>query len=305
MKKIVVMGSINIDNVFTVDHMPVAGESILSSSYSIFPGGKGANQAYALARMGADVTMLGAVGCDANGDTAIKNLQDAGVNVRHILRSDLSTGITSIAVNKDGDNCIIVAQGANLSVNCTYVDDNIDVIKQADILIMQLETTLDAVCHAASLAKSFGTTVFLDPAPISGILPNELIKNADIIKPNETELEKMTGFAATEQDMPKALGMLHRQGAKCVLVSMGSQGAVLSRKDEKAQLFPAPKVISVDSTAAGDSFVAAVTYALTNGKTIESAVKFANQVASIVVTRKGAQTSIPTCEEMLELSKDI
>lgn len=296
--KIVVVGSLNMDFVVHVEHLPTVGETVLSDSFNLVPGGKGANQAFALGRMGADVIMLGAVGNDVYGDIEIENLQNAGVETCHIQRVNEQTGSAFISVDTNGNNNIIVVQGANRLVSVKYIESKLEVLKQADIVLMQLEIPLDTVIYTASIANDMGKTVILDPAPALGELPDTLLQNVDIIKPNEVELETLTGFNSGEDQLNKACRKLIDHGVDTVLASLGEKGAYVSTKGGISQLFPCESIKVVDSTAAGDSFTAAIAYCLSRGHNILQAVPFANRIAGLVVAQQGAQSSIPSSNEI-------
>lgn len=299
MKKILVIGSLNLDMTVQVDHTPVVGETILSNKMEMNAGGKGANQACALGKLGADVIMLGAVGRDMYADIQMDSLNKAGVDTtRVIVKDDVSTGIALITVNRDGDNSIIVVSGANATLSKQDIDDNLDVIKESDIVIFQLEVPLETVCYAAEIAKKMGKMVILDPAPVPKNFPDELYRHVDIIKPNETELGMLTGIDNPEEHLEKAAECLRKKGVKDVIVTLGEKGVYLDDKISGAERIPAMKVQAVDTTAAGDSFTAALAIMLAEGKSLREAAIFANYVSAIVVTRKGAQSSIPTLEEV-------
>lgn len=300
MKKILVIGSLNIDFVVNVPEMPRVGETLLAEEFTLIPGGKGANQACAAAKLGGEVTMLGAVGDDMYGDLLVQSLQNAGVCVDHLQHLDqVSTGIALISVNREGDNHIIVIQGANKAVDRAYIDRKMDVIRDSDIVIFQLEIPLDTVEYAAKKAKELGKTVILDPAPAQRDLPETLIQNVDIIKPNETELMTLIG-ADTLGDLGVSTAQLRDRGAGCVVVTLGGDGAYLSQKEQSGKRFYADQSVKVvDTTAAGDSFTAAMAVSLAKGESLEEAIQLAMRVADIVITRKGAQSSIPTMEEVL------
>lgn len=301
MKKILVIGSLNLDMTVQVDHTPVVGETILSNRMDMNAGGKGANQACALGKLGADVTMLGAVGRDMYADIQLDSLNTAGVNTtRIIVKEDVSTGIALITVNKEGDNSIIVVSGANATLSKKDIDDNLDVIKESDIVIFQLEVPLETVCYAAGIAKKLGKMVILDPAPVPKDFPEELYRYVDIIKPNETELGMLTGIDNTEEHLEEAVACLKEKGVKDVIVTLGEKGVYMVDKATGAERIPAIKVQAVDTTAAGDSFTAALAIMLAEEKSLREAVIFANHVSSIVVTRKGAQSSIPTLKEVMQ-----
>lgn len=299
MKKILVIGSLNLDMTVQVDHTPVVGETILSNKMEMNAGGKGANQACALGKLGADVTMLGAVGRDMYADIQLDSLNQAGVNTsRVIVKNDVSTGIALITVNSDGDNSIIVVSGANATLSKRDIDNNLDVIEESDIIIFQLEVPLETVCYAAELAKKMGKMVILDPAPVPKDFPDELYHYVDIIKPNETELGMLTGIKDPEEHLKKAVDCLRKKGGKDVIVTLGEKGVYLDDKTSGAERIPAIKVQAVDTTAAGDSFTAALAIKLAEGRGLREAAIFANYVSAIVVTRKGAQSSIPNLEEV-------
>ena len=266
---------------------------------NMIPGGKGANQACAAGKLGADVTMLGAVGKDMYADIQKSSLSQAGVDISHLVERDKeSTGLAIITVNAEGDNSIIVIQGANATLSEKDIDDNLELIRQSDIVIFQLEVPLETVLYAAKKAKEFEKTVILDPAPVPKEFPEELYRYIDIIKPNETELGMLTGIDNPEQHLKEAVDCLKKKGVKDVLVTLGDKGVYLEDKNSETERIPAMKVQAVDTTAAGDSFTAALAIMLAEGKSLREAAIFANYVSAIVVTRKGAQSSIPTLEEV-------
>ncbi len=306
MGKILVIGSLNMDFVVNVKHMPQVGETLLADSLEFIPGGKGANQAYALGKLGADVTMLGAVGNDSYGDIQIEGLKAVGVDTTHIERIEgVNTGIALINVNEKGDNSIIVVQGANKYVSREYIDKNLKVIEESDIVIFQLEIPIDTVAYAAKKAKGLGKTVILDPAPAPDSIPEDLLANVDIIKPNETELVKLTGIEEVDGCMNKAVDTIKKQGVKTVIVTLGGKGSFVSGQNNVVKHISTEDVKVIDTTAAGDSFIASMALYLSKGKDIIAAVKFANHVASISVTRKGAQSSMPSMEEVEKYISEI
>lgn len=301
MKKILVIGSLNLDMVVNVDHTPLVGETILSDKMELIPGGKGANQACAAGCLGADVAILGAVGKDTYAEIQKESLRSAGVDVSHLVyRESDATGLAMITVNKDGDNSIVVVAGANATLSPKDIDNNRDLIEACDIVIFQLEIPLETVSYAAKLAKSLGKTVILDPAPVPKEFPEELYKYVDIIKPNETELGMLTGISNAENHLTEAIELLRSRGAKNVLVTLGEKGVYINEENGKSSKIPALKVEAIDTTAAGDAFTAALASMLVDGKSLVEAAQFANYVSAIVVTRKGAQSSIPMLEEVVE-----
>ena len=301
MSKILVIGSLNVDIVTNVDHMPVVGETIIGSNAEINAGGKGANQACALGKLGADVAMFGAVGNDLYANIQEKSLESAGVDISRLIhREGVGTGIALIAVDKNGDNSIIVAPGANFSLTKTDIDNNIDLIRECDIVIFQLEIPLDTAVYAAKKAKELGKKVILDPAPVPKEFPEELYQYVDLIKPNETELGMLAHVQDAEENIEKAVQALREKGAGDILVTLGGSGVYINEKDGGVFRIPSKKVEVVDTTAAGDSFTAGLAIMMAEGKSLKAAAEFANCVSAIVVTRKGAQISIPTLEEVKE-----
>lgn len=306
MGKILVVGSLNVDMVMNVDHMPAEGETILCDGMTLVPGGKGANQACAAGRLGTDVAMLGAIGDDDYGALQLKSLSEAGVEVGGLLKKEgQNTGTAFITVNKSGNNSIVVVPRANSAFRPEDIEANRELIEQCEIMILQLEIPLDTVCYAAKLAKSLGKTVILDPAPVPEHFPEELYEYVDIVKPNETELGMLTGIAEAQKHLTEAAQVLKARGVKNVLVTLGGDGVYINPESGEEIRIPACKVKAVDTTAAGDSFTAALAAMLLNGESLEAAAEFANRVSAIVVTRKGAQSSIPTIDEVVNYSKEL
>lgn len=301
MGKILVIGSLNIDMVMKVDHMPTAGETILCDGMKLVAGGKGANQACAAGRLGTDVTMLGAIGNDSHGEMQRDSLQRSGVDVSGLITKErVSTGTAFITVNKEGNNSIVVVQGANAQFTPEDIEAHRDLLEECEIVILQLEIPMDTVLYAVKLARTLGKTVILDPAPVPEHFPEELYQYVDIIKPNESELSRLTGIADTQNHLEEAVQIVKDHGVKNVLVTLGGDGVYLDTENESPVHIPAKKVEVVDTTAAGDSFTAALAAMLLEGKTLKEAAEFANQVSAIVVTREGAQDSIPTLQEVLK-----
>ncbi len=298
MKKITVIGSLNMDIVLAVSHMPETGETILAEGIELIPGGKGANQAYAVGKLGGCAGMIGAVGSDSAGEELVRSLEQAGVDTSGIeVLEGESSGQAFITVDEGGNNSIIVAAGANGRVTKEMILRHEDIIQESDVVVMQMEIPADTVMYVKDMVSAAGKQVILDPAPARPDYEERLWKNVDYVKPNETELAVLTGCTAdTEEGIKKGAHILLDKGVKNVIVSLGSKGCMVVSR-EKEIFFPANKVKAVDTTAAGDSFTAAFALALAEGKTCEEAVWFGQRVASIVVTRKGAQTSIPSREE--------
>lgn len=305
MKKIVVVGSLNMDHVIEVPHMPECGETLSGRSVALVPGGKGANQAYAIGKLGGNVTMIGAIGRDTSGEALLNNLKCVGVNVEGIAQIDGGiTGQAFITVDDNGDNAIVIIAGTNGMVTKELIDENVHIIRESDIVIVQLEIPLDVVAYVKEIAVKEGRTVIVDPAPAVADIPDCFWKGIDYIKPNETELAILTGLRLeTREELVKGARMMLKRGVKNVIVTLGGDGCLLV-KEEGEQFFPSHKVKAVDTTAAGDSFTAAFALALSRGKKDEEAIEFGQEVSSIAVTRKGAQASIPTIAEVEEMRKE-
>lgn len=243
--------------------------------------------------------MLGKVGTDEAGKSMLKNLLEVAVDTSKIEFSNASTGTAWICVNEEGDNSIVVIPGANKQVDIPYIERNLSEIQKAEMVILQLEIPIETVCFAAKEAKRRGKLVILDPAPAKAGLPAELFSYVDIIKPNETELAILTGMDASTkvEDMVKAFRKLYKG---TLVVSMGKKGALIDVGEHSSRL-PVRKTTVVDTTAAGDSFVAGMALKLVENKSLEEAIEYAQKLASIVVSRSGAQSSIPTAKEVEEL----
>ncbi|KRQ86467.1 Ribokinase [Caloramator mitchellensis] len=301
-----VLGSLNMDLVINVDKIPAVGETILANGFMKFPGGKGANQAVAAARLGSRVIMLGCVGKDDNGDILLNNLNRDDIDTSFIKRIDSApTGIALITVDGAGNNTISVYPGANMKVDLDYIDNAKGFIESSKIVVAQFETPIEATKRAFRIAKKFGKKTILNPAPAKKI-DEELIKLSDIIVPNETETEIITGILPESEDSIKEAGkILIEKGAEHVIITLGSKGAAIMDRIN-FDIVPAYKVNAVDTTAAGDSFIGAISYYLSKEQridfeTLKSAVKFSNKVSAIAVTRKGAQSSLPYLKEVIEV----
>lgn len=298
--KIVVIGSSNTDMVIRCPRMPKPGETVLGGEFMMNQGGKGANQAVAASKLGGDVTFVAKVGDDVFGRQTIQGLIDANIDISQISVSDIyPSGVALIIVDTNGENSISVASGANAALSTDDIDRSADVIASARVVLMQLETPLDTIIYAAGIAKSYGVTVVLNPAPAPlQPLPDELLRNVDIIIPNKTEAEIISGIPI---DAPgseiKAVDALVQKGVGTAIITLGAKGALLCRQGACKHV-PAVVVEAIDTTAAGDTFCGAFCVALTEGRDLRSAVEFGNRAAAISVTRKGALQSTPTRSEL-------
>lgn len=298
-KRILVIGSLNMDMVIPVKELPQKGETILGGAPDYIPGGKGANQACAAGKLGGSVTMLGKVGRDEMGRRLKDNLAAAGVDVAHVAETpDAPTGMAVIYVSETGSNSIVVIPGANGLCDRAYIEANEELIAAHDIIVLQLEIPYDAVFRAIQLAKKHGRLVVLNPAPAPDSLPAEVIASLDYFTPNETEMARIAGMPVGGTEEAVAAGRrLVEAGVGTVLATLGEAGALLVTA-ETAQVIPTLRVEAVDTTAAGDTFNGAFVTALAEGMPEAEAIVFGNKAAAISVTRKGAQTSIPTRGEV-------
>ena len=297
MKNICVIGSLNMDLVVNVDKMPKPGQTIIGSNFKEVPGGKGANQAVAMARLNGNVSMIGKVGEDGFGQTLINALKNDKVDTTYIKTTKGATGVALITVDNNAQNSIVVSPGANFEVKEEDIDNNIEAIKNSDIVVLQLETPLNTIKYALKKSKELNKYTILNPAPALK-LDDEIIKNVDLLTPNETELEIISGVnIETEEDIQKAAQIMIEKGVKELIVTLGSKGSLYINK-EKSIFKKAYKVQAVDTTAAGDSYTAALAVALSKDQSIEEAMDFASKVGALSVLKEGAQSSLPTLEDV-------
>lgn len=305
MNKTCILGSLNMDIVLKVENMAKIGETIFANSLSTIPGGKGANQAVASKRMGSEVYMIGKVGLDSNGDFLVSKLEGDKINTDYVFKDNKeTTGTAIINVNNEGNNSIVVVAGANMSISIDEIKQSYSIIKDCDVIIAQFETPSEMTIEAFNYAKSKGIITILNPAPAKKIDEN-LLRCTDIIIPNETEAYELTGILVEDlESAKKAAENFMKMGVTYVIITLGSKGAALITKD-KAELIPAIKVNAIDTTAAGDSFIGAVSSKLgteeLNYENLKKAIAFGNKVSSIVVQRAGAQPSIPTIKEVIDI----
>ncbi|MCD6598900.1 MAG: ribokinase [Bacteroidales bacterium] len=295
---IVVIGSSNTDMIIKSDHLPVPGETILGGEFLMAQGGKGANQAVAAARLGGKVSFIAKTGNDIFGNQSIKSLKKEHINTGFVLCDETRpSGVALISVDSKGENSIVVASGSNMALLPSDIDIASDLIKNAGFVLMQLEIPLETVEYVTNICSESKVRVILNPAPAQK-LPDKLLRSLSIITPNETEAALLTGITISNiSDIEKAAEVLKQKGVGIVIVTMGSAGAYVLT-DRISTIIPAPKVKAIDTTAAGDTFNGALCLALSSGKEIEEAVKFANKAASISVCRMGAQPSIPYLNEI-------
>ncbi|MFE8152391.1 ribokinase [Brenneria goodwinii] len=298
MGKLVVLGSINADHILNLEQFPRPGETVIGKQYRVAFGGKGANQAVAAGRSGADIAFIACVGDDDIGARIRQQLSEDRIDVSAVeVVPGQTTGVALIFVNGEAENMIAINAGANAAVTPDYLRRHQQLIIDASALLVQLESPLETVAAAAKVAHEHHTAVILNPAPACE-LPDDLLSLVDIITPNETEAQRLTGIAVrTEEDAARASRVLHDKGIATVLITLGSRGVWLS-EEGNGQRIPGYPVQAVDTIAAGDTFNGALVTALLENQPMSAAVKFAHAAAAIAVTRPGAQPSVPWREEI-------
>jgi ribokinase len=301
MLDIVVIGSMNTDLVIKTTRLPSPGETIHGEDLQTIPGGKGANQAAAAARLGSRVAMIGRVGADQFGPHLVDNLAHQGVNTGHVrVDPGTCTGIALIIVDDQGQNSILLSAGANSKVSRSDVDSAASLISQARLLLLQFEIPMETVEYALDIASKSGVKVILNPAPAIPI-PKELLAKVDILVPNQTELEILSGISVKDDDSTRnAAKSLVDNGMDVVVVTLGERGALLVTSED-ATLVPGVKVDVVDTTAAGDAFIGALATAIVRDMPLGDAVRFANCAGALAATRFGAQPSLPSADEVYQV----
>lgn len=297
--KYTVIGSLNMDYNFQVKLLPQKGQTILAEDFTTAPGGKGANQAAAIARLGEEVVMIGAIGDDANGVLLKNSMKNMKVTTA-LKKVRTPTGNAFITIDENGNNTILVYPGANYDLDISWIEKYKEVIKKSSFVILQLEIPIDTVVDSIEFAKSLGTKVILNPAPAKK-LPEKVFSMVDIITPNETELSALAETdVKSREDVKRASKILLEKGAKNIVVTLGEHGCFFKNSNE--ELFVESfDVKAVDTTAAGDAFNGALAVALGEGKTIKDALRFSNAVGALTTTKLGAQKSLPTREDVQKL----
>jgi len=296
---IFVIGSINTDMVAMTEVLPSPGETVMSREFMMTAGGKGANQAVAAARMGGDVTMIGRLGNDVFAEQSIKRLKSENINCEFITKdTEKSSGLALISVDQNGENHIVVAPGANETLTKERLGSVLSQIPDNAIVMMQLEIPLESVVSVIEFCKKSDKKIILDPAPAKNLTP-DFTKSLYMITPNETEATAMTGVKIKDlRDVKKAAIKLLGSGSQYVLITMGANGVYLASQNDEFEYIPSPKVTTIDSTAAGDCFNGTLAVSLSQGLSVFEAAKKACRAASISVTRKGAQDSMPFINEL-------
>jgi ribokinase len=300
---VVVVGSINIDLVANTDRIPVEGETVLGSDFQIHPGGKGANQAVAVARLGYPVSMIGRIGDDTFGVQLRAHLESAGVDVTCVKTTPGTSGVAVIIVGQKGENCIVITPGANALLTPHDLDAHIDIIRSAGVVLTQLEIPIETVEHLAKICTKEKVPLILDPAPAKEI-PQSLFSDVEWFTPNETEAAFFAGIrnGAREASDPAVVAeTLKERGVRGVVLKLGARGAFIASPDGTVKLLPPFPVNAVDTTAAGDAFNGAFATALLMEMNPVESARFAAAAAAISVTRPGAQPSMPTMDDVKQL----
>jgi len=303
--EILVVGSINMDLVVRARQMPLPGETIHGKGFTITPGGKGANQAVAVARLGGKCRMIGRVGEDAFGRTLLEGLKAEGIDCQYVKPTPaVSTGVAMIVVDAAGENAIILDGGANSLLTPDDLFSKSDAFKQAAVVLLQLELPIPTVRATIELARSHGCKVILDPAPAGRQVPEELYK-VDILTPNTIEAEIITGTLAIEQRIDKIVATdLIARGPSAVVLKLGPRGSLVVTADGHFYTVPPYQINVVDTTGAGDAFTAALAVAVCRGDKLHAAAKFANAAGALACTKFGAQVSMPTAADVGILMED-
>lgn len=296
--KILVIGSANMDMVIKTDHFPVPGETMIGGEFSLIPGGKGANQAVAAARLGGEVSFLSQLGDDVFGAQNLENYRKEGIDTSFIkLNPNKPSGVALITVDKSGENTIIVAPGANEAISVDDIHKAKDIIEAAEMILIQLEIQLSVVFEACKIAFGLGKKIILNPAPATVLQP-EIFQYLFMVTPNETESEQLTGVKVVDEKTAEvASEILLAKGVQNVIITMGAAGAYVHSKEFKG-IIPTKKVVALDTTAAGDTFNGALAVALVNGGGMKEAVDFALKASTMSVTKMGAQSSIPYLKDL-------
>ncbi|MBD1382009.1 ribokinase [Metabacillus arenae] len=298
MGEITVVGSINVDIVSFTNQYPNRGETIFGRKMVTLPGGKGANQAVASARLGKTVNMIGSIGCDLYGDTMIRALKENHVNTSFVKQvNNTSTGCAIITVDHTAENTMLVVKGANDDLTSKDIRDAFSKINNSKVLLVQMEIPEEAVIESMIQAKNKGMLVVLDPAPADGITERAL-HYADLIVPNKQETKQITGIDISDLDSAfQAAEYFNQIGVKNSIIKMGEKGSLVYQSGN-TEYIEAIQVKAMDTVGAGDSFAGALAFALSDGTDIAAAAKFANIVAALKVTKQGAQAGVPTIEEV-------
>jgi ribokinase len=297
--EVCVVGASNMDLISYVPRLPIEGETLHGTEFRMGFGGKGANQAVMAAKLGADVSMITKLGNDVFGKQTLENFQKFGIDTGTVFLTEQAfSGVAPISVDSDGKNSIIIVTGANDLLSPSEIKSAENIIGSARVMICQLEIPIQLSILALKIAREKGVLTIFNPAPARENIPNEVYALTDIISPNETETEILTGIKIKNRDDVETAGkMLLDRGVGCVIITLGSQGC-MKISNEGTEYFPAEKVDVLDSTGAGDSFIGSLAVYLARGRTVSDSIPYANQIAGISVGNKGTQTSFPEISEL-------
>jgi ribokinase len=304
-KGIVVIGSVNVDLMLSCHHLPVPGETVLGHEFIQAPGGKGANQAVAAAKLGAKVSFIGCIGDDSYGHASRASFEAVNIDIQHLhCVNGATTGIAMITTDEKGENCIALAPGANLSLSCSHLDQAEALIAQSGIVVCQLESPIATALHAMNLAQRHHVPFLLNPSPAQK-LPPKLLAGLSVLVLNEVEAAKLSDSKVeTINQACHAAAFFRSAGIRSVVITLGKNGAVLA-DDDGTHHFAAPKVMAIDTTGAGDTLVGALAAALMSGSQMAQAVNFAQRAAAFSVTQRGAQASMPDLAALQNLATDL
>jgi ribokinase len=296
---IVIIGSSNSDMVVRVPHIPSKGETVIGKSFDVLPGGKGANQAVAAARLGADINFIASIGSDSFGDKAIENFKKDSINIDSIIRPNTNSGTAFIFVDDNGQNSIAVSPESNALLRPEHIENNATIISNASHVLAQLETPIETIIHASEISKREQVPFILNPAPAQE-LPDQLLSNTYILTPNETEASILSGIEVIDiESATLAANIILKKGVEIVIITMGANGCLYVDKS-KSKHIKSYTVDVIDTTAAGDTFNGALVHLLAKGKSIDEAIQFANAASALSVTKFGAQPSAPYIQEVIE-----
>lgn len=305
MNKVIVLGSLNVDTILQIPRLPQPGETLAMSDKRNAGGGKGANQAISAARSGAKTSFIGKIGDDENGKMMLSFLKDAGINTDQVTISGKGTGQAFILLQESGENSIIIFGGANQEIKEKDIQNASETIKNSDFIVTQFETPFDQATNAFRIAKEAGVVTVLNPAPAHKNVDPELLKNVDLITPNETEAEILTEIKVVDEiTAHEAASRLQELGAKNVIITLGGKGAFY-KTATKEKLVKAFKVDAIDTTAAGDTFLGALVSRLKKDfSNLEESIVYASKASSLAVQKVGAIPSIPTEKQVLAALKN-
>ncbi|KXB07584.1 hypothetical protein AKJ54_00010 [candidate division MSBL1 archaeon SCGC-AAA382K21] len=299
-----VLGSLHIDLVNKTKRIPEVGETVWGGKFKMTPGGKGANQAVAASRLGAEVKLLGKIGSDYFGEILVDNIANEGIPTNNLISNDeFHTGVAEIIVDSKGRNIISVAPGANAELTVNDLESKTDFFESSDLFLTQLEIPVEVVEYALEKASENGLKTILNPAPAKEI-SDKILRNVDILVPNRIELMDIAGEGRTSNSLKEAARDILKRGPEAIVVTLGEDGALLV-SDEEATKFEGTKIEAMDTTGAGDAFCAGLATSMASGKSLQESVKTGNLAGALTTTKLGAQEALPTYQELSDFKKEI